>query len=45
VWGHRSKNDAPTKLDDINGKIIPFFEKYTLQGSKIFDFEDFCDAK
>jgi hypothetical protein len=29
------------KFSDINEKIIPFFEKYPLQGSKRLNFEDF----
>jgi hypothetical protein len=29
-----------TKFDDINKKIIPFFNTYPLQGSKKLDFED-----
>ena len=30
-----------TKFSDINTKIIPFFNKYPLQGTKLFDFLDF----
>ena len=33
-----------TKLSDINEKIIPFFKKYPLIGSKNRDFIDFCKA-
>jgi hypothetical protein len=29
------------KFTDINEKIIPFFEKYTIEGVKSLDFEDF----
>jgi hypothetical protein len=29
------------KFSDINEKIIPFFVKYSLQGSKRLNFEDF----
>jgi len=29
------------KFDDILEKIIPFFQKYPLQGVKSLDFEDF----
>jgi hypothetical protein len=32
------------KFTDINDKIIPFFEKYTLEGVKSLDFEDFKKA-
>lgn len=31
-----------TKLSDIQDKIIPFFEKYTLQGFKLSDYDKFC---
>lgn len=27
---------------DIHNKIIPFFEKYPIQGKKLLDFQDFC---
>ncbi len=30
-----------TKFDDIINKIIPFFDKYPIQGLKILDFSDF----
>lgn len=30
-----------TKFDDIKYKIIPFFDKYPIQGVKSFDFSDF----
>jgi hypothetical protein len=30
-----------TKFDDIKCKIVPFFEKYPLQGEKYLDFLDF----
>jgi hypothetical protein len=33
-----------TKKEDIECKIIPFFEKYTLQGNKLKDFRDFKKA-
>ena len=29
-----------SKLDDIVGKIIPFFNEYSIIGSKLQDFED-----
>lgn len=29
-----------TKLNDIKDKIIPFFDKYPIQGVKFFDFSD-----
>ena len=32
------------KLSDINNKIIPFFNKYQIEGVKSKDFEDFCKA-
>lgn len=31
-----------TKFSDITEKIIPFFDKYPLRGSKAKDFSDFC---
>jgi hypothetical protein len=31
-----------SSCDDINEKIIPFFEKSPLQGTKRLDFADFC---
>ena len=31
-----------TKFSDLTDKIIPFFQKYPLQGVKSKDFEDFC---
>lgn len=31
-----------TKFSDIRDKIVPFFVKYPLQGSKLNDFKDFC---
>ena len=30
------------RLADITEKIIPFFKKYPLQGTKKLNFEDFC---
>lgn len=30
-----------TKFNDITDKIIPFFEKYLIQGVKALDFSDF----
>ena len=32
------------KFKDIEGKIIPFFKKYPLQGVKALDFDDWCKA-
>jgi hypothetical protein len=32
------------RFSDAQDKIIPFFEKYPLEGSKRADFEDFCKA-
>jgi len=31
-----------TGLSDIVEKIIPFFNKYQIEGVKALDFEDFC---
>lgn len=31
-----------TKLSDISGKIIPFFQRYPILGDKSKDFQDFC---
>lgn len=33
-----------TKFSDIDGKIIPFFDKYPLTGNKKLDYLDFCKA-
>jgi LAGLIDADG endonuclease len=30
------------KIEDINNKIIPFFNKYKIKGIKYLDFIDFC---
>lgn len=31
-----------SKFSDIDNKLIPFFSKYPLKGSKILDYQDFC---
>ena len=31
-----------TKFNDLTNKVIPFFQKYPLQGVKSKDFKDFC---
>lgn len=31
-----------SSIKDISKTIIPFFEKYSLQGVKLLDFNDFC---
>ena len=31
-----------TKFNDLTNKVIPFFQKYPIQGVKSKDFEDFC---
>jgi hypothetical protein len=31
-----------TKFADLNENIIPFFQKYPLQGVKALDYADFC---
>jgi hypothetical protein len=31
-----------SKFTDLTDKIIPFFDKYNLQGVKVKDFSDFC---
>jgi hypothetical protein len=33
-----------SKLSDIQEKIIPFFQKYPLQGYKYSDYEKFCSV-
>jgi hypothetical protein len=30
------------RYEDIYNKIIPFYKKYPLEGSKALDFSDFC---
>jgi hypothetical protein len=30
-----------TKFSDIESKILPFFDFFTLQGIKVLDYEDF----
>lgn len=35
---------AVKKLEDIQRRIIPFFQKYQLQGKKKRDFDLFCQA-
>ena len=37
-------NFKVTKLEDIIKKIIPFFKKYQIHGTKVKDFEDWCKA-
>jgi hypothetical protein len=31
-----------THFGDMTEKILPFFEKYPLQGNKLLDLSDFC---
>ena len=42
----RSKEDKVdfqiNKFVDLTDKVLPFFEKYRLQGAKSKDFSDFC---
>jgi hypothetical protein len=33
-----------TKMSDLFSKIIPFFQKHPLQGTKKLDFEDFVEV-
>lgn len=35
-------NFLVTKFSDIFNVVVPFFNKYPLQGSKNLDFQDFC---
>ena len=35
-------NFLVSRFSDITSKIIPFFNKYPLQGAKALDFSDFC---
>lgn len=37
-------NFLVTTISDINDKIIPFFQKYEIKGTKVNDFADFCKA-
>jgi len=39
--GNNSGDYIVTKYEDINQNIIPFFEKYSLHGSKSLDFYDY----
>jgi hypothetical protein len=32
------------KFSDILEKIIPFFQRYSLQGIKYLDYKDFCEV-
>lgn len=32
------------KFSNIYDKIIPLFKKYSIQGIKFLDFQDFCQA-
>jgi hypothetical protein len=41
VLGHDHGNYVVTRFTDICNIIIPFFEKYPLQGIKVEDFNDF----
>jgi LAGLIDADG endonuclease len=45
-YGLRPQRDTGeffvTKFSDITDKIIPFFNKYPIQGVKALDFADFC---
>lgn len=42
--GHNSGEFHVTTRGDIIGKIIPFFDKYSLQGAKSLDFAGFKKA-
>lgn len=44
LFKNNKGNFVVTKFPDITGKIIPFFNKYPLQGAKASDFSDFCKA-
>jgi hypothetical protein len=35
-------NFVVTKTTDITDKIIPFFNKYSLEGAKYLEYQDFC---
>jgi hypothetical protein len=39
--GQAAGDFSVTSFIDINEKIIPFFDKYTLHGAKSLDFADF----
>jgi hypothetical protein len=41
ISGDKSVQLQIAKFTDINEKIIPFFEKYPIEGVKSLDFEDF----
>jgi hypothetical protein len=40
--GEATRGLRPRGLSDIVEKIIPFFNKYQLEGAKALDFADFC---
>ena len=43
VYKYRDAFDyVVTKFTDIETKIVPFFQKYPIQGVKSLDFQDFC---
>lgn len=42
VLKNNKGNFVVVKFSDITDKIIPFFNKYPLQGAKASDFADFC---
>jgi len=33
-----------TKFENLNDKVIPFFQKYPILGAKALDFADFCEV-
>ena len=47
VYSHSNQeilNFVVSKLSDIEGKIIPFFSEYKIEGVKSMDFADFCEV-
>ena len=44
VPGYSHVNFLITKFSDITSKVLPFFEKYPLLGSKVLNYEDFKKA-
>ena len=40
-WRDKAIDIKISKFDDLTKKLIPFFDKYPLEGTKLLDFEDY----